>query len=132
MPEGSLTPAQYEIMELAWSSEPLGTTVAEIWQAVSARRSVGRTTVLNLVDRLEKRGWLTRLSTDEGANRYVAAVSQELTSSEIAREMVDQFFGGSASNLLLSLIGNRPLKAEELDRLRHLLEASVNDEETST
>ena len=41
-------------------------TVAEIWQAIGASRAIGRTTVLNQVDRLEKRGWLRRVA-GEGA-----------------------------------------------------------------
>ncbi|MFB3111017.1 MAG: BlaI/MecI/CopY family transcriptional regulator [Gemmatimonadales bacterium] len=60
VPEGNLTPAQYEILQVIWGGDEEGATVAEIWQEISKLRSVGRTTVLNLVDRLEKRGWLTR------------------------------------------------------------------------
>ncbi len=45
--------------------------MAEIWQAIAARRAVGRTTTLNLVDRLEKRGWLRRRPA-AGGYRYTA------------------------------------------------------------
>ena len=61
-PEGDLTPAQFELVAAAWDGPAEGMTVAEIWQAVADRRGVTRTTVLNLVDRLEKRGWLARES----------------------------------------------------------------------
>jgi len=50
-PEGDLTPAQYELLAVAWNGPAGGMTVAEIWQAVADRRGVTRTTVLNLVDR---------------------------------------------------------------------------------
>ena len=79
-PEGNLTPTQYEIMETVWQTGSAGATVAEIWQAIAEKRSVGRTTVLNLVDRLEKRRWLLRRS-GQRASRYVAAVSREKTDS---------------------------------------------------
>ena len=75
-PEGSLTPVQYQIMEAVWSGGEEGASVVEIWQAVRADRSVGRTTVLNLVDRLEKRGWLV-CRRENRPNRYSAAVSRE-------------------------------------------------------
>ena len=83
MPEGTLTPAQYEIMEVVWDAGRAGASVAEVWQAVSTRRGVARTTVLNLVDRLEKRGWLRRKEQD-GANRYVATVTKDRTNSALA------------------------------------------------
>jgi len=61
VPKGSLTAAQYEIMAAVWNAGDAGVTVAEIWQAIAESRTIGRTTVLNQVDRLEKRGWLRRL-----------------------------------------------------------------------
>ena len=72
--EGKLTPAQFEILQRVWDS-PGGMTVAEIWDTVRSERDVSRTTILNLVDRLEKRGWLTR-SKDESVFRYQAAVER--------------------------------------------------------
>src|SRR5262245_48873976 len=60
-PKGSLTAAQYEIMDAVWNAGAEGVSVADIWQAISHARAIGRTTVLNQVDRLEKRGWLKRL-----------------------------------------------------------------------
>ena len=49
-PQGKLTPAQYEIMELVWTAGPAGATIGELWEAIAARRAVLRTTVQNLVD----------------------------------------------------------------------------------
>ncbi len=40
--------------------------IGEVWNAIRAARDVSRTTVLNLVDRLEKRGWLKRRK-DQGS-----------------------------------------------------------------
>ena len=79
-PEGKLTPVQFEIMEMVWDSSVDGVTVAEVWNAVSAKRSVTRTTVLNLVDRLEKRGWLKRRK-KLGTFHYVATVERETTAA---------------------------------------------------
>jgi predicted transcriptional regulator len=121
MPEGTLTPAQYEIMDLVWQAGPDGATVAEIWHAISESRSVARTTILNLVDRLEKRAWLKRRDADGGV-RYSAAVSRDRTSGALAGEFVQQFFDGSAANLVMSLLGTSRLDAEEIRRLRDILD----------
>ena len=123
MPEGPLTPAQYEILELIWDSGDTGASVAEIWQAVAARRSVGRTTVLTLVDRLEKRGWLAREEV-AGVNRFQATVPRERTRAGLARDFIDGFFGGSTSSLVVSLLGNAKLTPREVADLRSLLDAA--------
>src|SRR5690606_29553795 len=121
--------SQYEIMEIVWNSGRNGATVSEIWQAVSHSREVARTTILNLVDRLEKRGWLQRRDED-GANRFRAAVSRKKAESLLARDFVDAYFGGTAGDLVMSLLGNRRLDAKEIARLRKLLEeSSTNSEE---
>lgn len=124
MPDGQLTPVQFEVMEAIWAAEAAegrGASVAEIWQAISGQRSVGRTTILNLVDRLEKRGWLTRDDAD-GTARYCTAVPRDQAAAELAGEFVTDFFGGSASSLMMSLLGSQKLGKDEISRLRQLLD----------
>jgi BlaI family penicillinase repressor len=123
-PLGTLTPAQYEIMEVAWDAGEPGATVAEIWQAIGRRRSITRTTVLNLVDRLQKRGWLSRHQPN-GTYRYVPTIDRETATRQLAREFVDEFFDGSASDLVLSLLGPGKCKPSEVERLRSLLDQAT-------
>jgi BlaI family transcriptional regulator, penicillinase repressor len=122
-PEGSLTSAQYEIMAAIWDREAEGASVAEIWQAVSARRRVGRTTILNLVDRLERRGWLVRRDGEKPCH-YLASLGREATADFLAGGFVDDFFAGSAANLVISLLGSKRLAAGEIDQLRRVLEST--------
>lgn len=120
-PEGRLTAVQYEILEAVWDAQA-GATVTEIWDAIRTKRPVTRTTVLNLVDRLERRGWLKRKK-GEGPIRYLAAIGRDATARMMAEGFVDEFFGGSASQLVLSLLGGKRLGADEVKRLRELLDA---------
>ena len=121
-PEGSLTAVQHEILEVIWNGPKAGVTVAEIWRAIETRRSVTRTTILNQVDRLEKRGWLKRHEHQDGF-RYLATRSRQQAASSLASEFVDSFFGGSASDLVMSLLGARKLGPDEIEKLRELLES---------
>lgn len=121
MPDGQLTPVQFEIMEAVWASDPTGSTVAEIWQVISQRRSVARTTILNLVDRLEKRNWLHKEETEAG-QRFKASVTREATSAGLAGEFISDFFGGSTSSLVMSLLSSQSLDSAEIARLRSLLD----------
>lgn len=122
-PKGNLTPAQYEIMAAVWKAGDRGLTVAEIWQDIALSRSIGRTTVLNQVDRLEKRGWLRRLA-DEGPSRFRATLSQEDASQQLVAGFLSDYFQGSTTDLMSALLGSDAcqLTKNEVDRLRKLLD----------
>jgi predicted transcriptional regulator len=121
-PQGKLTPAQHEIMEFVWKSADGGAKVAEIWEAVAKNRSVTRTTVLNFINRLHRRGWLKRAKVDN-TYRYVATVTPDRVSDVVATDVVDDFFGGSASKLMMSLLRTKRLRPEEIQRLRALIDS---------
>ncbi len=119
-PEGKLTPVQFEIMQLIWSSTA-GLTVGEIWDTIRAGREVSRTTVLNLVDRLEKRAWLKRRK-DQAVFRYAAAVKRQSVEEQLAADFVHEFFDGSAANLVMSLLGSQRIPKSEIERLKRLID----------
>jgi predicted transcriptional regulator len=130
VPKGSLTAAQYEIMAAVWKADDAGVTVAEIWQAIAESRTIGRTTVLNQVDRLEKRGWLRRLPGD-GSTRFHAALSKEDASRQLVAGFVSDYFDGSSADLVSALLGSeaRTMTRREVDRLRKLLEQARRNRE---
>jgi predicted transcriptional regulator len=79
--------------------------------------------VVNQVERLHRRGWLVRRE-EGGLIRYTAAVSRQQAVQLLAGEFLDDFFDGSASELVASLQGSRRLKAAEIQRLRALLDST--------
>lgn len=119
-PEGDLTPAQHELLAVAWDGPAAGMTVAEIWQAVADRRGVTRTTVLNLVDRLEKRGWLARRLV-EGVYRYRPTLDRAAAEARLAVGFMDGYFGGSPTQLVQSLLGSDDVSSADIDRLAQLV-----------
>ena len=121
-PAGSLTSIQHEIMGVVWDSGAEGATVTEIWQAIATQREVGRTTILNLISRLAKRDWLVRRD-HRKPTHYLAALGREETAAVLAGGFVEDFFGGSASNLVMSLLGSKRLKPSEIEQLRGVLES---------
>ena len=122
-PKGSLTAAQYEIMAAAWEAGSAGVTVADIWQAISRTRALGRTTVLNQVDRLEKRGWLRRVPGD-GTTRFQATISRDEASRQLVAGFVSDYFQGSGVELVSALLGTEALtlSRSDVERLRKLLD----------
>ncbi len=119
-PEGKLTPVQFEIMQLIWNSTR-GMTSGEIWEAIRPGRDVSRTTVLNLVDRLEKRAWLKRRK-DQGVFRYAAAVERQSVEAQLATDFVQEFFDGSAANMVMSLLGSGRIPKPEIQRIKRLVD----------
>jgi BlaI family penicillinase repressor len=122
-PKGNLTAAQYEIMAVVWKAGDAGVSVADIWQAIAAARDIGRTTVLNQVDRLEKRGWLRRLAGD-GPTRFRATLAREGAAQQLVADFVSDYFQGSTVELVSALLGSDAcdLTRADVDRLRKLLE----------
>jgi predicted transcriptional regulator len=127
--KGSLTGPQFEILQLLWDRER-AMSVSEIWEEIRLRRDISRTTILNLVDRLEKRHWLTRQK-DDGSFRYQPAVKRESTEEMLAKNFLGEFFDGSPSNFLLSLLGSRRVSKTEVDRLKKLLDEKTSPSKTS-
>lgn len=120
-PEGKLTAVQHQIMQVLWQRGEGGATASEIWQQICAEREVGRTTVLKQIQRLESRRWLRRMS-DSGVACYIAALDQQQTAEMLAAEFVNDFFGGSLSDLVMSVLGSREIQANDIQRLQQLLD----------
>lgn len=110
-----LSEAQLEIMQEIWPHDEV--TVSDVWQAINARRPVARNTVLTVMDRLEKRGWLTKRSIGK-THLYRAAVSERATLGDVAKRFVDTVFGGSAESLVVALLDSKSLTKEEAQRIR--------------
>jgi BlaI family penicillinase repressor len=114
-----LSEAQIEIMNVVWNRGEV--TVADVWKALSARRTVARNTVLTMITRLEEKGWLCR--DDAGhAFRYRAAVPREATLGTMIRRLVDTAFGGSAEGLVMALLHDRGVSKEEAKRIRAMID----------
>jgi predicted transcriptional regulator len=126
-PHGPLTGPQLEILDSVWSKGSEGATVAEIWQDLSAKRPVARTTVLTMVGRLELRGWLVRTEGTRG-HRYTAACDKARATGQVCAQFVDEMFDGSAAELMCSLLGSRPINRTEVQRLRDMLDRLAKGE----
>jgi len=47
--------------------------------------------------------------------------------ASVAADFVDAFFSGSASELVMSLLGSKRISADEVEQLRGLLDARARD-----
>ncbi|MBI3862252.1 MAG: BlaI/MecI/CopY family transcriptional regulator [Planctomycetia bacterium] len=116
-----LSDAQFEIMQEVWKRDEA--TVSDVWESLAARRAVARNTVLTLMDRLVKKGWLKRRAAGQ-THHYSAAVSHRSTLGDVARRVVDTAFAGSVDSLMLALIEGRGISDDEAERIRRLINAA--------
>jgi len=114
-----LSARQIEIMNIVWVQGKV--TVAEVWEAMSARRKVARNTVQTLMTRLEERGWLGHAE-DGTAFRYFARRRREPTLRGMVEQMVDTVFAGSADSLVMALLEGRGVSPDEAERIRAMIE----------
>jgi predicted transcriptional regulator len=119
----ALSEAQLEIMHVVWAGGEV--TVTDVWNALAPRRPVARNTVLTLMDRLEKKGWLKRRA-DGQTHYYSAAAPRAATLGRVVERLVDAAFAGSAEGLVLALLEGRGVSAEEARRIRQLIDDASN------
>ena len=117
----ALSEAQLEIMDLVWQRGEV--TVTDVWSALAARRQLARNTVLTLMDRLEKKGWLKR-RVQQKSHYFTAAVPRRDTLGAVVRRLVDSAFAGSAEGLVLALLEGRGVSDEEARRIRRLIDTA--------
>ena len=115
---GDLTPAQLELMHLVWERGEI--SAADAHAALSARRPVAPTTVMTLLQRLEKRGWLAH-RVEGRAHVYRAAKDRKRSLGAILRRLRDVAFGGSTESLVASLLDAGDVSADEIRRLKKRL-----------
>ena len=119
----ALSEAQLEIMHVVWDGGEV--TVTDVWNVLARRRPVARNTVLTLMDRLEKKGWLRRRA-DGPAHSYTAAVPRAATLGDVVHRLVDAAFAGSPEALVLALLEGRGVSDEEARRIRQLIDRARN------
>jgi BlaI family transcriptional regulator, penicillinase repressor len=113
------TDAELEILTVLWSRGP--STVREIHEVITKRRPAQYTTVLKLLQIMAEKG-LARRDEKERAHVYEAAYSQELTQKQLAGDLLQRGFGGSAARLMQGALSARKASKTEIAELRKLLD----------
>jgi BlaI family transcriptional regulator, penicillinase repressor len=120
----TLTEAELRIMNVLWQKGPA--TVHEVLQAMPEKPALAYNSVLTIVRILEKKGYVKH-DKDKRAHVYTAQVNREnATRSEVSR-LVSRFFGDSHELLVLNILEDKGIDAEELERVRQLLEGSKSE-----
>jgi BlaI family transcriptional regulator, penicillinase repressor len=117
----TLTEAELRIMNVLW--ERHSATVHEVLEALPPKPALAYNSVLTIIRILEKKGYVKH-EKDKRAHVYLPLVDRKDATRFEVRHLVSRFFGNSNEQLVLNVLEETSIDAEELDRLRQLLERS--------
>lgn len=115
----TLGETEMEFLQHVWD---LGhATVGDVHQRVLATRTVAYTTVMTVLKRLAKKGFL-ECDTDGTAYVYHAARNPEDVRADLVRGLLDKAFGGSRRALVQTLVRAEPMTEAEAAELARIVE----------
>jgi len=116
-----LTEAELPIMQVLW--EKKSATVQQVLEALPNKKPLAYNSVLTIIRILERKGYVRHVK-DGRAHIYLPRLNQkEATQSEI-RHLLSRFFQDSRELLVLNMLEDESIDAEELGRLRKMLDGN--------
>jgi BlaI family transcriptional regulator, penicillinase repressor len=113
------TDAELEILTVLWSTGPA--TVRQVYDVIRRRRPAEYSTILKFMQIMAAKG-LVRRNEQERAHVYEPAKPREWTQRQLAGDLLERAFSGSAKALLVGALSARKASPEELAEMRRLLD----------
>ena len=113
------TRSELEILQVLWKLGP--STVRTVNDVLNEeKREVQYTSTLKLMQIMVDKKLLNR-DESQMEHIYSPAVEEHSTKGRLLDRFVDTMFNGSASSLMMQLLGNKNTSKKELDAIRELL-----------
>ena len=113
------TEKELEILQIIWSKD--GVSVKEVHERLGGDDSNGYTTILKMMQIMHEKGLVTRQKRGK-LHLYKAVHSLENTRQHLLDKMIQTVFHGSASQLVMSALGNSKSSKEEIKQIKEYLE----------
>ena len=110
--------AEMEILHFIHDHHPV--TVRTVAEGYGESKGLARTTILNVMERLRKKGHLTRKQTG-GLFQYSPRLAKADLLRGLVREFVDNSLGGSLSPFVAYLTEEADLTPKELGELKQIV-----------
>jgi BlaI family penicillinase repressor len=110
------TPSELEILEVLWDLKEA--TAQDVHERLNKTSYTG---TLKLMQLMHQKGLLDRRR--EGRSHvYFPLVQENEAKNSLLDRFIDATFGGSASQLVMQLLGNKKVSQKELDNIRAYLD----------
>ena len=110
--------SEWKVMEVLWQQNDQTSKAVSLHLAQSA--GWNKNTTYTVIKKCIDKGAIERREPNFVCH---ALISKQQAQTEEAQSLVDKVFGGSAELLFASLLSDRSLSKDELDRLKALVEA---------
>lgn len=114
------TKAELEILQVLWEFGP--STVRFVNDKLNEKREVNYTSTLKQMQILAEKGILKR---DESQMKhiYIPVEAEEKTKVQLLDRFVNTLYKGSASQLMMQLLGNEKTSKQEIEEIKRLLDS---------
>src|SRR3990170_943126 len=113
------TEKELEILQIIWKKG--AASVKDVHDAMGGDEFNGYTTILKLMQIMHEKGLLTRQKSGK-LHLYEAVPTLEKTREQILDKMIQTVFQGSATQLVMSALGNKKSTKDELREIKEYLE----------
>ena len=114
----TLTAAEAEVMNVIWATP--NASVPDILERM--HRELAYTTVMTTVRILEEKGFVRKCGKRGRAYLYDAVVDRDDVRGSMSKELARRLFDGSVKSLVLSLVKQDTIDAEDLAEVKKVIE----------
>jgi predicted transcriptional regulator len=113
------TKTELDVLQVLWQHGP--STVRFVHDKLNEQKNIVQyTSTLKLMQVMKEKGMLDRDETNM-KHIYSAALPEEKVKGNLLGRFVDSMYNGSASSLMLALLDNDKTSAEELQKIKGML-----------
>ena len=113
------TASELEILRVLWARGP--STVRDVHEALKTKKDMGYTGVLKLLQIMTAKGTVRR-DESQRAHVYEAGRPAAHTKRQLADDVLQRVFEGSASQLMMHALAGRKTSPREIEELRRILD----------
>lgn len=117
-----LTPRELDVMSVLWHKG--SATVAQVLEELG--EDLAYTTVLTVLRTLEAKGAVSHVQEGK-AHRYFPAIRPTKIGDRSLKRLLDKVYQGSRELLIARLVSDRKVSAEELKRIRRMLDERLEE-----
>ena len=115
----SIGELEIQVLQHFWEHQPC--TERQVWEALNQCKTIGRTTVLKTIQRLESKNLLKRMGT-ESPVRFRTTVKRQRVLPALVKRFVDTVLGGASDPLVAYLADENNLTDADLKSLSEIAE----------
>ncbi len=117
--EIAITDRQYAVLEILWQHGPL--TVRQLREHLPRGRRQPYTTVLGMLQNMEKAGLVAHDGAGGNAYQYRPLIAKKQATETLLRDFVRRFFRGSVEALIAGLVDAEALSPADLKEIEEKL-----------